>query len=107
MPAMRRTKHTAERRNRRAIVVLAIGVGVAAWLRIDPSGEQGSGLSDAFDYNLEQYQKTDPALIHYDQKAQFPAGMLEPRAMAVGPGDQIFVAGDKAFASSRAEGKPL
>jgi hypothetical protein len=90
-----------------AVVLLAIGVGVAAWLRIDPSGLQGSGLSDAFDYNLEQYQKTDPKLIHYVQKTKFPAGLRQARAIAVGPKDRIFVAGDKAVRIFQSDGKPL
>ncbi len=90
-----------------AIVLVAIGVGAVAWLRIDPSGLQGSGLPDAFDYNLEQYQKTDPALIHYAQKTQFPVGLREVRAIAAGPQDHIFVAGDKAIRIFDRDGKPL
>jgi hypothetical protein len=90
-----------------AIVIMAIGVGVVAWLRIDPSGLHGSGLPDAFDYNLEQYQKTDPAMIHYVQKIQVPVGLREPRAIAVGPQDHIFIAGDKAIRAFDRDGKPL
>ena len=90
-----------------AIVILAIGVGTAAWLRIDPSGLRGSGLPDAFDYNLEQYQKIDPALIRYVQKMQIPVGMREVRAIAAGQQDHIFVAGDKALRTFAADGKPL
>ena len=90
-----------------AIVLVAIGVGVMAWLRIDPSGLQGSGLSDAFDYNLDQFQKIDPKLVHYVQKTQFPAGLREARAIAVGPQDRIFVAGDKTVRVFQSDGKPL
>jgi len=78
-----------------ALVLAAIAVGVIAVLRIDPSGEQGSGLSEAFDYDLQQYQKIDPALFHYKQTAAISTGMREPRAVAVGSDDRIFVAGDK------------
>ena len=90
-----------------AIVVLAIGVGVVAWLRIDPSGEQGNGLSEAFDYDLEKYQKIDPALVHYRQTAEIPVDMREVRAVAVGPEDRIFVAGDKAVRVFAPDGKRL
>ena len=90
-----------------AIVLAAIGVGAAAWLRIDPSGLRGSGLPDAFDYNLEQYQKIDPALIQYAQKTHFPVGLREARAIATGPRDHIFIAGDKAIRIFDRDGKPL
>jgi hypothetical protein len=90
-----------------AVVLLAIGVGVAAWLRIDPSGLQGNGLSDAFEYNLDQYQKIDPKLIQYVQAAQFPVGLRQSRAIAVGPEDRIYVAGDRAVRVFQSGGKPL
>ena len=49
-------RHPAGWRRRSACwSAVAIGVGVVAWLRIDPSGEQGSGLPEAFDYDLEKY----------------------------------------------------
>jgi hypothetical protein len=75
------------------VVGVAICVGVAAVMRIHPSGEQGNQLPKAFDYSLEQYAKIDPALIRYEQKARIPLGMMQPRAIAVGPRDRIFIAG--------------
>jgi hypothetical protein len=90
-----------------ALVLLAIGVGAVAWLRIDPTGDQGSGLSETFDYDLEKYQKIDPALVRYRQTAEIPAGMREARAVAVGPEDRIFVAGDKAISVFSPDGKKL
>ena len=86
---------------------MAIGIGVVAWMRINPSGEQGNGLPKAFDYDLEKYAKIDPALIRYDEKATIPLDMIEPRAVAVGPDDRIFVAGDKAIVVFDADGKKL
>ena len=75
------------------VVGLAMCVGAVAWLRIDPSGQRGNGLPDAFDYNLSQYQKIDPALIHYAQKAEIAVRMREPRAVTIGLSDRIFIAG--------------
>ena len=80
------------------VVVLAIIVGVVVWMRMKPPGEEGNKLPKQFDYNLEQYAKVDPALIRYDEKATIPLDMAEPRAVAVGPRDRVFVAGDKAIA---------
>jgi len=82
----------------RAAVVIAIALGVAAlavW-RIDHWGERGNGLSKSFQYDLEAYQKTDPSLIGYRQTARIPLGLIEPRAVAAGPDDRIYVAGDRA-----------
>ncbi|OHB82728.1 MAG: hypothetical protein A2V98_16045 [Planctomycetes bacterium RBG_16_64_12] len=80
-----------------AIVLLAIVVGVVAVLRTDRAGSGGTGLSDRFDYQIEQYKAIDPALIRYDQTHEIPAGMQEARAVDVGPEDRIYVAGDKAI----------
>jgi hypothetical protein len=89
------------------VVAAAIAVGVVAWLRIDSSGQQGNRLPETFDYDLEKYAKIDPALIRYTQTELIPSGLIEPRAVAVGPGDQIFVAGDKAVVVFAADGKQL
>jgi hypothetical protein len=56
---------------------------------------------------LEQYQKTNPALVHYVQKAQIPLEMREVRAVATGPDDRIFVAGDKAIRVFAPDGNRL
>jgi len=77
------------------VILTATTVGIIAVLRIDWSGEGGSGLSEAFKYDLQKYQKIDPALFHYHQVAEIPINMREPRAIAVGTDDQILVAGDK------------
>jgi hypothetical protein len=89
------------------VVGVAVGIGVVAWMRMDPGGEKGSELPERFDYSLEQYAKIDPSLIRYDEKATISPGMKEPRAVAVGPGDRIYVAGDKAIAVFEADGKPV
>ena len=89
------------------VVVLAIIVGVFVWMRISPSGEQGNKLPKQFDYNLEKYARVDPALIRYDQEATIKLDMTEPRAVAVGPRDRVFVAGDKAIAVFNRDGNRL
>ena len=90
-----------------AIVAVAVGVGAVALLRMDPSGEQGSGLPNAFEYDLANYEKTDPALIRYTQKAEIPVGMREVRAVAIGLEDRIVVAGDKSIRTFSADGARL
>ncbi len=89
------------------IVLLAIGIGAAALLRMDPAGERGNRLSEVFDYDLTKYEKTDPALIHYKETVRIDAGLSEVRAIAVGPEDRIFVAGDKCIAVFSPDGAAL
>ncbi|NQT13668.1 MAG: hypothetical protein HQ582_13025, partial [Planctomycetes bacterium] len=88
-----------------AVVLVAIGVGVVAVLRIDRAGNRGSGLSDRFDYKIKQYEKIDPALIEYDQTGEFATQFGEARAVAVGPDDGIYVAGDEAIHRFDSTGK--
>lgn len=87
------------------VIALAIGIGAGAWLSIDPSGERGSGLPLSCDYNLDKYEKIDPAMVHYRQSALIPVAMAEVRGIAVGTEDRIFVAGDKTVRIFTAEGK--
>jgi hypothetical protein len=79
-----------------ALVLLTVVVGLVAVWRIDRSGHGGSGLPDAFDYEIEAYRKIDPALVHYERSKTIPTEMRQGRAVAVGPEDRIYVAGDRA-----------
>jgi hypothetical protein len=87
-----------------AAIVLAMFGAVAALWQIDPWGEQGNRLSERFDYDLETYTKVDPAIILYRQTAEFAVPLEEPRAIAIGPGDSAYVAGDQAIVSFGRDG---
>jgi hypothetical protein len=89
------------------LIAVGVIVGVAIVLWNDPSGENGSGLPEDFDYSLEKYQKIDPALIAYRQTAEIPLDMKEPRSVATGPDDKIYVVGDKTLAVFSAAGKSI
>jgi len=90
-----------------ALVLVALGLGLAAVLRIDNFGEQGSGLSDRFEYDLDSFQKTDPALVSHRETAHYDLPLAEPSAIAVGLDDQILVGGDRQIVVLSAEGKPV
>jgi hypothetical protein len=60
-----------------------------------------------FDYDLTKHAKTDPKLIRYQQTASIAVGLSEPRAIAVGPNDHVFVAGDKAIVVFASDGKKM
>ena len=73
----------------------AVAVAVIVVLRRDMSGQRGSGLSEAFEYSLADVKKIDPALIRYRQAGEIALTLKQPRGVAAGPEDQIYVAGDK------------
>ena len=79
-----------------AIVLLAIVVAVAAMLHMDRSGDRGRGLSERFDYKIEDHKRVDPELIAYEATAEIPSQMDEVLGLAAGPQDRIYVAGDRA-----------
>ena len=89
------------------LVLAVLAVGLAQVLRIDVFGERGSGLSDRFTYDLEAFEKTDPALVKWQQTQQFAVPLDDARAMAVGPEDCIYVAGDHAVLVFSPEGQKL
>ena len=80
------------------VAVLALlGLGLFAIARIDVWGQHGSGLPKAFSYDIKDYQKTDPALIGYRETGKIALKLLDPRAVAVGPDNRIYVAGGRAI----------
>lgn len=78
-----------------AALVVAVGMGVVAIMRIDSWGERGTGLSPRFSYDLESFQKTDPALVRYQEVSRITLSIQEPQALAVGPDDRVYVGGDR------------
>jgi len=80
-----------------ALVVLAtVAVGVVAVWNSDPAGDRGNRLSESFQYDLDAHQQIDPKLFTYRQTAEIPLEFETPRAVAVGPDDRTYVAGDRA-----------
>ena len=66
----------------------------------------GSGLAERFDYDLAKYKKIDPALIGYRQTGEIRTAMRQARAVALGPADRIYVAGDKVIRVFEPDGEP-
>ena len=89
-----------------AIVLMAVAVGLTAVWRTDRTGSGGSGLAERYDYDIEAYEKIDPALIAYQQTGEIATGMQDVRAVAVGLDDRIYVAGDEAIQGFDRSGEP-
>jgi len=79
------------------IVILLIAVAIIAISRIDRTGKKGSGLGEAFDYDLKELRKIDPSLIKYEETGKIETEFQDVFAVAVGPNEDIYVAGDKAI----------
>jgi len=79
-------------------VVAAIVMAVVAVLRLDTSGERGSGLSGEFAYDLSELAKVDPNLILYAQSGPpVSTGFRQSRAIALDSSGRLYVAGDRAI----------
>ena len=81
-----------------ALVVAAIVIAVVAVVRLDTTGEKGSGLSGEFAYDLSELAKVDPNLILYAQSGPLvTTGFKQSRAIALDSGGRMYVAGDRAI----------
>jgi len=92
------TSHAAVKpAGRGAILVIAAALLVAAgavWM-VDRSGKKGHGLPDDFVYQIGEYKQIDPALIAFRDTHVFPSTFQKAVAVAVGPKDEIHIAGDR------------
>ena len=87
-----------------AVVLLAAVGGVALLWWSGAFGRSEHRLPDAFRYDPGEVKRIDPALIKYRQTAAIPVTFHEARAVAVGPEDRVYVAGDRAIAVFDAKG---
>ena len=78
------------------LVALAILVCIVAVWQLDVTGKKGSGLGKEFTFEIDTY--IDPNLILYEESAQpISTAFAASSAVAVGPNDCLYVAGDKAI----------
>lgn len=78
------------------LIVAAVAAAVVSVLSMDPTGRRGSGLGQAYVYDLTELARIDPNLILYEESGPaLHAGFRQSRAIAVDRSDRIFVAGDR------------
>jgi DNA-binding beta-propeller fold protein YncE len=81
-----------------ALVLAALAAAVVAILRFDTTGKTGSGLSEAYVYDLTQLAKVDPNLILYAEAGPaIRTGFKQSRAIALDSAGRVCVAGDRAI----------
>ncbi len=86
-----------------AIVVTAVVVAIVASVRISRLGQQDSGLSQEYRYDLSALARTDPNLVRYrEQGGGIPTGLKQSLALEVDADGTIYVVGDKALQVIRA-----
>jgi hypothetical protein len=89
------------------VVVIAVAVGAYALMQIDTWGARDSQVSERFQLDLTAQIAIDPRLIGYVEQAQHDLSLAEPHALAVGPGNSIYIGGQDAVEWMKATGEPL
>jgi hypothetical protein len=78
------------------LILAAVAAAVVAILRFDSTGETGSGLSEAYAYDLSQLAKVDPNLILYAESGPIiRTGFGQSRAIGLDSTGRVCVAGDR------------
>jgi len=90
-----------------ALLIAAVVVGAVSILRLDTTGESGSGLSAEYAYDLGKLAAIDPNLILYEEsRPPFGTGFRQSRAIVLDAGGRTYVAGDRAIGIFSATGNP-
>jgi hypothetical protein len=93
--------------NRRQFVAASLGgAGALVW-GAKAWAEKSDRSSNPFAYEVDRLAKTDPKLLGYELVRQFASPHPEPRRIAVGPEDRIYLATRAGVAILDAEGNSL
>jgi hypothetical protein len=90
------------------VVAVAIVTAVVALVRLDTTGEKGSGLGKEFVYDIEALTKVDPSLIIYEESGNpILTGFTQSSAIAVAAtsASRIYAAGDNSVRLFSEEGR--
>jgi hypothetical protein len=90
-----------------AVVVIGVVVMIAVVYYAATTRDSRTGISDVFIYDLEKYQKTDPALVKYEETGSIKTGFQYVFAIAIDSRDRVYVAGDKAVRVFSNKGETL
>jgi hypothetical protein len=89
------------------VIALAVVTAVLVVIFGDTTGRGGSGLGKGFEYDLEEFRRIDESLLRYEETGKIETGFEVARAVAVGPRDRVYVAGDRAVAVFGPDGARL
>ena len=89
------------------IIAVAVITAIVAVVRLDTTGEKGSGLGAEFVYDIEALAKVDPDLIIYEESGRgIVTGFTQSSAIATGKNlpSRFYVAGDSTVKVFSGEG---
>jgi hypothetical protein len=81
------------------VIAVAVITAIIALVRLDTTGEKGSGLGKEFIYDIEALAKVDPDLLIYEESGrEIVTGFTQSSAIATGenPPSRFYVAGESA-----------
>jgi len=90
-----------------AAVALAVTATAVVVFQAERTRRVGPSPDGRFRYDLQALRKTNPDLVLYVETAAFETGFKRARAIAVGPDDKIYVAGDRGIRTYAPDGRPL
>ena len=97
-------RHFLDQTARGASVLAVTGGSIAASVQLARGASIGKD-PNPFAYDVERLRKTDPKLIHYEQVGQFPSPNPDPRRIAIGPEDRVYIAAANYVSVLDREGK--
>lgn len=102
-------KETLNRRNFLGAAGAGL-LGVTGWLagcmkRTGNGQAEKPPLDSRFTYDVRQFEHTDPALLLYREITPIPTGLDDPKCLAIGPGDTLFVGGDRTIKKFDSNGR--
>ncbi len=92
------------------VIAVAVITAIVALVRLDTTGEKGSGLGKEFIYDIEALAKVDPDLLIYEESGRpIVTGLTQSSAIATATnsGSLVYVAGDSAVKVFSDEGVPI
>lgn len=72
-----------------------------------PIATSKPALGDEFTYDVTRFQKSDPALVRYEEVLRFPAGLERARNIAAAPDGAILVVGTGGVRKFSPKGAPV
>lgn len=108
MSALPRQPAVSRRQFLRATVRGSGVVGLAlSSASLTRAARPGRESPNPFAYDLSRFQRTDPKLLAYEEVARLQVARAEPRRLAIGPDDRLYLAAGSYVAALDGEGAPL
>ncbi len=77
-----------------SILALSVIAAIITVINVTISGEGSGKLGESFNYDLNEFYKTDPAIVKYIELRKINSGLNNASAIAIDQNDHIYIAGD-------------